>query len=130
MKLQMLIATFSSLFTLAMVIQEPISFDYSYRVIANSSSFSDIQKAYLYKEQLIDLYEDLVFEYEERDYQNIIMVNIDKFCFDDTCHSYYNGSIVLIIGHGVGTTLTGNLKRNVCDESVIREKFYIFELFN
>lgn len=130
MKLFKLLTTFSSLITLVATLQEPITFDYSYKVIANSSSVRDVQIAYLYKESLIKLYESLTFEYEERDYQSIIINNLDKFCFDETCHCYYNGTINLIIGQGVGVTLKGQLKKNACDESVIHEKFYIFELFN
>ena len=35
----------------------------------------------------------------------------------------------VIIGNGLGPIYKGKLRKNECDESVIREKFYIFELF-
>ena len=129
MKFKLLVVLFSAASTLVITIQEPVSFSYEYKVISNSSSPSDVIEAYLYKEKLIELYEELVFDFSSRDHQTIIINNIDKFFFDKTCHSYYNGKINLIIGKGVGPALQGKLKQDICDESVIHEKFYIFELF-
>lgn len=129
MKLEALIVLFSGASTVMMSVHEPVCFSYQYNVVSNSNSPDDVIKTYLYKEQLIDLYEDLVFDFSSRDHQTIIRNNIDKFCFDSTCHSYYNGKINLVIGKGLGVSLQGKLKQDICDESVIREKFYIFELF-
>ena len=111
-----------SSFTLCL--KEPINFEYKYKVISASNSPTDIQQAYIYKEKLIEQYEKLVFNFEERDYQQIIKDNISSFEF------YYNGKINLIIGKGLGLTFSGDLKHNICDENAIHEKFYIFEIFN
>ena len=81
-------------------------------------------------ENLIEQYEKLVFNFEQRDYQQIIKDNISSFEFSSCCNAYYNGKINLIIGKGLGLTFSGDLKHNICDENAIREKFYIFEIFN
>lgn len=129
MKINSLILLFSSISTVMITIQEPVSFTYEYKIVSNSNSPEDIVKTYLYKEKLIETYEDLVFDFDNRDHQTIIINNIDKFVFDNECHCFYNGKINLVIGKGIGVTLEGKLKQNICDESVINEKFYIFELF-
>ena len=129
MKIELAVVLFSSLSTVMMCVDNPSSFSYEYNIVSNSNTPEDIIKTYLYKEQLIDLYEDLVFDFASRDHQTIIRNNINKFCFDSTCHSFYNGKINLVIGKGLGVSLQGKLKQDICDESVIREKFYIFELF-
>lgn len=109
---------------------EPINFQYQYRVVGNSYHPFDQNQIYFYKEKLIDNYEKLVFGFEEREYGSIIENNISSFEFDNNCiASYQKGEIILIIGNGLGPLYKGKLRRNECDESVIREKFYIFELF-
>ena len=65
-----------SSFTLCL--KEPINFEYKYKVISASNSPTDIQQAYIYKEKLIEQYEKLVFNFEERDYQQIIKDNISS----------------------------------------------------
>ena len=76
-------------------------------------------------------YTELCFEYLERDYQDIIIENIDLFKFDEYCYpDYKNGAIIIVIGNGNGPTYKGDLRKNSCDGSVVREKFYIYELFN
>ncbi len=129
MKINSLILLLSSVSTVMISVQEPVSFTYEYKIVSNSNSPEDIVKTYLYKEKLIETYEDLVFDFASRDHQTIIINNIDKFVFDSECHCFYNGKINLVIGKGIGVTLEGKLKQNICDESVINEKFYIFELF-
>lgn len=113
-----------------LTLNEPISFSYTYKVIGASNNIIDVKNAYLYKERLIDTYEDLVFDYSSNEHQKIIEDNLDKFRFDEHCYVHYNGTIILIIDQGLGYTLEGKLKKNVCDEETKNEKFYIFELFN
>ena len=111
-------------------ISEPLNFQYQYKVVGYSYHPFDQNQIYFYKEKLIDTYEYLVFGFDEREHGNIIKNNIDSFVFDDNCISaYQEGQIVLIIGIGLGPIYKGKLRKNECDESVIREKFYIFELF-
>ena len=111
-------------------ISEPLNFQYQYKVVGNSYHPFDQNQIYFYKEKLIDTYEYLVFGFDEREHGNIIKNNIDSFVFDDYCiAAYQEGQIVLIIGNGLGPIYKGKLRKNECDENVIREKFYIFELF-
>ena len=111
-------------------ISEPLNFQYQYKVVGNTYHPFDQTQIYFYKEKLIDTYEYLVFGFDEREHGNIIKNNIDSFVFDDNCiAAYQEGQIVLIIGNGLGPIYKGKLRKNECDENVIREKFYIFELF-
>ena len=115
--------------TIAVSIQEPISFSYTYKVVGASRSTNDLKNTYFYKEKLIETYENLVFEYSKNDHQAIIVNNLDMFKFDEHCSVYYNGTIILLIDQGLGYVLEGKLKTNVCDEETKNEKFFIFELF-
>ena len=77
------------------------------------------------------MYEELCLEKEEREHQDIIINNIHLFEFDEYCIPFYDkGAIKVIVGNGNGPTYKGTLRRNSCDGSSIREKLYIYELFN
>ena len=130
MKISGLLSCVALLSAVGGALNEPVSFTYTYRIVGNSYHPADQTSLYYYKEQLIDQYEALVFGNEEREYPDILKKNIGTFRFDDQCiPAYSNGSLLLVIGNGNGMTIKGNLRRNGCDENVIREKFYIFELF-
>lgn len=106
------------------------SFKYSYQIKANSFSPRDNVNLYYYKEKLIDKYEEIAFTLKEEYLSDALRTNISAFKFDDTCFpSYSNGSIILTIGKGKGTVVEGKLRQNICDEDVIREKIYIFDIF-
>ena len=121
---------FTLLMTFSYKFQESPSFKYTYQIVTNSYSVNDEIKGYYYKEKLIDCYEQLVFSYPENEHQEIIKNNINLFKFDDDCYPYYhNGSIVIIIKNGQGMIINGHLRKNECEEGVIREKVYIFDLF-
>ena len=125
-----IISLVSSVSTCVLMMQSPISFEYRYEIIANSYHPFDQACIYEYKEKLIDVYEELCFTHLEREYQDIIINNIHLFEFDDSIvASYYNGAIVLVVGNGTGNTYKGKLKRNSCDESAIREKFFYIWTF-
>lgn len=130
MNLKALSVAVTLLGTISVRMQTSVSFQYTYTIITNSYYPNDEINGYYYKEKLIDCYEDLVFSHEEREYQDLIINNIDKFKFDDNCYPYYhNGSIVILIGDAQGLRINGHLRKNECDEGVIREKIYIFDLF-
>ena len=80
-----------SSFTLCL--KEPINFEYKYKVISASNSPTDIQQAYIYKEKLIEQYEKLVFNFEQRDYQQIIKDNISSFEFSSCCNASFSLSV-------------------------------------
>ncbi len=57
--------------------------------------------------------------------------DIDLFNMNNNCRSYYvSGTIVVLIGEAKGMTITGDLRSNSCDETVIRTKIFIFDIFN
>ncbi len=129
--LTLLGATFLTLFSNTLKSNDGIVFAYSYRIYANSYQTSDKLKVYSIKEKLIDTYEEICFGYNERYYQDLIKLHLSDFRFDSSITPYYqNGKIVLKIGKGVGYSIEGSLRKNSCDENVIREKFYFFELFS
>ena len=85
---------------------------------------------YYYKEKLIDKYEDLVFTLKEDYVGEFIKTNIHEFDFDKNCKAkYINGTILLIVGEGKGSLIEGKLRINSCDDSVIREKIYLLDIF-
>lgn len=106
------------------------NFKYLYQIKANSYSPKDSVALYYYKEKLIDQYEDIAFSLKEEYLSEVLRTNISKFKFDDKCiPSYKNGVIILTIGEGKGSLIEGKLRYNTCDNDVIREKIYIFDIF-
>ncbi|MBE6132431.1 MAG: hypothetical protein E7180_03445 [Erysipelotrichaceae bacterium] len=106
------------------------TFKYTYQIKGNSYSPKDSVNLYYYKEKLIDKYEDLVFTLKEDYVGEFIKTNIHEFDFDKKCKAkYINGTILLIVGEGKGSLIEGKLRINSCDDSVIREKIYLLDIF-
>lgn len=119
------------LFILSSLQEGANNFKYNYQIKANSYAPRDSLNLYYYKEMLIDKYEELVFTLKEEYVSDFLSTNISQFKFDDKCNpKYMNGSIILTIGEGKGSVIEGKLRINSCDTSVIREKIYIFDIFN
>ena len=78
-------------------------FNYEYRVVLNSNSMSDILDA--------------------------VINNISKFAKDGSLAKYEDGAIVVYIGEAKGNSLQGELKKNMCDTSGVRVKFYFSKYF-
>ena len=109
---------------------EPYNFTYRFMIIANSYSLNDEKKAFDVKEKLIKKYEYLCFGLDESYHKDIVKSHIDDFKFEKNITSYYSkGMIVLKIGNGLGYTIKGNLRKSECDDYVINEKIYFFEIF-
>ena len=80
---------------------------------------------------MIDIYDKHFLFLNETKREDKLINNIDLFEFNDDCRSYYvSGTIVLLIGDAKGMTITGDLRTNSCDETVIRTKVFIFDIFN
>lgn len=106
------------------------SFRYQYQIKANSFSPKDSIDLYYYKEKLIDKYEEIAFSISQDNLLFILENSISEFKFDDKCYpSLKNGTIILTIGYGKGGIIKGNLRYNICDEEVIREKIYLLDIF-
>lgn len=105
-------------------------FQYRYQVIANSNSVSDLYDLYEYKERLIDTYEKLLLTVDDNYRQEYLTKRISSFNYKDAVTRYVNGVIVQIIGDGLGRNVSGSLRVSECDMEPVREKFFIFELFN
>lgn len=130
MKGGFLISTLTSGIVLLSSLASSSSFKYLYQIKANSYTPKDTIKLYYYKEKLIDKYEQLAFSLKNEYLHQTIKQNISDFNFDDNCiASYVNGVIILTLGEGKGNVIEGKLRQNSCDNSVIREKIFIFELF-
>lgn len=111
-------------------IKEEKPFQYAYEIRANSYAIKDSVNLYYYKENLIDIYENLVFDLDARYHQAAIECNLNLFKIDESTTPYYKeGRILLIIGKGKGEQIKGRLRKNACDEDVIREKYYLFDIF-
>ena len=109
--------------------QKSEEFTYKYEVVLNSNNSKDVIKGYLYKEYLIDQYNGLVEYLDPSLHTNAIINNIDMFAKEGSYSEYVNGKIVVYIGDAKGSAISGELKNNTCDESVIRVKFFFSKFF-
>lgn len=106
-------------------------FSYTYEIVSSSRSPSDMTALYYYKEQLIDTYEQYFMNLEVEKIESSIKNSLFMFKFNDDARPYYiNGTIVVLLGKAKGVSLKGELRTSECDGTVIREKFYIFDLFS
>ena len=105
-------------------------FIYQYQIIGNSKKSADVLELYYIKERVIDTFESFFINIEPSLISSAIKEKIYLFKFKENIQAYYkNGIILLIIEQGNGLTLKGSLRTSMCDETVIREKFFILDLF-
>ena len=104
-------------------------FLYKYEVILNSNDTKDVVKGYLYKEYLIDQYNNLINYLDPSLHTSAIINNIDIFAKEGSHSEYVNGIIVVYVGDAKGSSISGNLKSNSCDNSNIRVKFFFSKFF-
>lgn len=105
-------------------------FKYKYEITANSNKAGEVIKLYDYKEKLIDTYDSYFLTLSEKEREKKLISSIDLFKIDDNCRSYYaSGTIVVLVGDAKGMTITGDLRNDTCDETVIRTKVILFDIF-
>lgn len=104
-------------------------FLYKYEVICNSNDTKDIVQGYLYKEYLIDAYNQLINHLDTSLHTSAIKTNIEIFAKEGSYSEYKNGIIVVYIGEAKGNSITGTLKTSTCDNSNIRVKFFFSKFF-
>lgn len=111
------------------VIDKQEEFKYEYNVILNSNSMGDVLDGYTYKEYLIDNYNDIINYLDPSLHQDAVINNIDKFAKEGSIAKYENGKIVVYIGESKGSALKGELKKDSCDTSNVRVKFFFSKFF-
>ena len=111
------------------VSQKNKEFMYSYRVVLNSNSVSDVLDGYTYKEYLIDEYNSLINYLDPSLHQDAIINNINKFAKNGSSAKYEDGVIVVYVGEAKGDSIKGELKKDSCDTSNVRVKFYFSKYF-
>ena len=126
-KISMVILSFSILFCGFMSTQK--SFSYEYEIILNSDDNKDVVSGYLYKEHLINEYNRLISGLDDSLISSAVINNIERFSMDGGYSEYINGKIVVFIGNANGIVIKGNLKKNSCDNSNIRVKFFFSKFF-
>lgn len=104
-------------------------FTYKYEIVLNSNDNKDVIKGYLYKEYLIDQYNNLINYLDPSLHTSAIITNIDIFAKDGSYSEYVNGKIVVYVGEARGNSISGSLKSNSCDTSNIRVKFFFSKFF-
>ena len=104
-------------------------FTYEYIVVLNSNSMSDVLNGYTYKEHLIDEYNSLINYLDPSLHQDAVINNINKFAKDGSKAKYENGKIVVYVGDANGDSINGELKKDACDTSNIRVKFFFSKFF-
>lgn len=108
-----------------------VPFQYSYEIVSNSRSAKDVTELYYYKEKIIDAYESYIMPLGYEKIEEAVKNNLQLFCFqEDARCSYINGTIVVLLGNAKGVEMKGQLRKNTCDGTVIREKIFILELFS
>ena len=105
-------------------------FDYKYTIVADSNDVSDLMYMYNVKEKTIDKYEGLIFNINESHHKETIIDNLDNFSGNDYKAYYKNDSIYIVIGDGKGKSISGDLRKNVCDNKPIRVQFFFSEFFS
>lgn len=104
-------------------------FTYEYQVVLNSNSMKDVLNGYVYKEYLIDQYNEIINYLEPSLHQDAVINNINRFSKEGSIARYEDGRIVVYIGDAKGDALKGELKKDICDTSNIRVKFYFSKYF-
>ena len=104
-------------------------FVYEYKVVLNSNSKKDLMEGYVYKEYLIDQYNDLINYLDPSLHQDAVITNINKFAKVGSKAKYENGRIIVYVGNADGDALKGELKKDTCDKSNVRVKFYFSKYF-
>ncbi len=130
MQNKLLLSLISSILLVSTNVPSYSEFNYRFEIRTNSYNPLDEAAGYYYKEQLIDKVEYNLFTLDEKEHGYYIMTHINDYCFsDDVKIKYQMGTICVSIGEGKGILIKGKFRKNVCDENVIREKYYILELF-
>ena len=109
--------------------QQTKEFTYEYRVVLNSNTMKDVLEGYTYKEYLIDEYNNLINYLDPSLHQDAVINNINKFAKAGSSAKYEDGAIVVYIGNARGDALKGELKKDTCDTSNVRVKFYFSKYF-
>ncbi|MGN1345107.1 MAG: hypothetical protein ACI4U3_11030 [Traorella sp.] len=105
-------------------------FIYQYQIIGNSKKSEDVLELYYVKERLIDTYDSFFINIDASLISSALKEKIYLFKFSEDIEPYYkNGIILLIINQGNGLSIKGSLRSSMCDDTVIREKFFILDLF-
>ena len=123
------IVTLSTGLILSNVNSKLKEFTYEYEIVLNSNSMGDLLKGYTYKEHLIDEYNDLINYLDPSLHQDAVIANIDNFAKSGSVSKYENGKIVVYVGEAKGSSIYGELKKDSCDTSNIRVKFYFSKFF-
>ncbi len=105
-------------------------FKYEYEVRASSNSFNDQMMLYTYKKFLISTFEKLIFDVGEENHFDVLKKNLDLFDIENKCSAYIKyGTLVLVVGAGLGPSIRGRLRKNICDEDPVDTRFFIFDIF-
>ena len=104
-------------------------FIYEYKIVLNSNAVKDVMDGYIYKEYLIDQYNDLINYLDPDLHQDAVINNINKFAKEGSCAKYEGGRIIVYVGNAKGDSLKGELKKDSCDKSNVRVKFYFSKYF-
>ena len=104
-------------------------FTYKYEIVLNSNETKDVIQGYLYKEYLIDQYNNLINYLDPSLHTSAVINNIGIFAKEGSYSEYVGGKIVVHVGNAKGSAITGSLKSNSCDNSNIRVKFFFSKFF-
>lgn len=104
-------------------------FTYEYSVVLNSNTMGDVLDGYTYKEYLIDEYNQIINYLDPSLHQDAVINNINKFAKSGSVAKYEDGKIVVYVGEAKGNALKGELRKDACDVSTVRVKFFFSKFF-
>ena len=105
-------------------------FTYSYTIVADSNSASDLMYMYKVKEKTIDNYESIAFNVNENYHKQSVLDNLEYFSGEDYVAYYKNDSIYVVIGDGKGKSISGDLRKNSCDSKPVRVQLFFSKFFS
>lgn len=111
----------------------PISYPFTYRyeIRASSSDLGDKMMLYTYKNYLVQVYEEIVLKHPESTHDQLIRARLKDFEIDGKTKASLNyGTLTLTVGMGLGPSVKGDLRKNICDQEVIDTRFFFFEIFS
>lgn len=100
-----------------------------FEITAATEINKDVEEAYVYKNNVIDIFQELAKGIDKDNYYKVIIDNLNLFKSENVVVEYEHPNLIIIMGEGEGTTITGELRVDYCVKEITRTKFFIHEIF-
>lgn len=93
--------------------------DYKYKIVSNSNSLDDLLVLYEVKELLVISYNNAL--------ENNLNIEEVYNSFSNYDIDLIDNTFVIVINNGEGISLEGKLKKSVCDNSTLNNRYALLE---